>query len=112
MPQDDAPLTLSEAARSSHLPRPVAPSTIFRWHRPGILAANGQRVRLRAERYGGRLYVRPSAIRDFATRLADADAAADAEVEARQVRPLSTPTPSEDDRHRRLATARDQLAQA
>lgn len=105
-------MTLSQAARSDALPRPVSPSTVYRWFRPGIRAATGERVRLHAERWGGQLYVTRSALEDFARRLADADAAADAEVEAGQAPPRPASAPTQEDRNRRLAAARAELSES
>lgn len=107
--QDDPAMTLAEAARSPYIPRPVAPSTVYRWHRPGIRAASGERIRLRAEKYGGRVYVRPSALRDFAERLAEADAAADVGVETTGRRTEPPAPRSEDDRQRAVKRARAEL---
>lgn len=65
-------LDLTQAAQST----PGRPSTncVWRWCRRGVLARNGQRIRLRHVRLGGRLYTRRSWLDEFGQALADADA--------------------------------------
>src|SRR5262245_51788545 len=61
-------LSLSKAARqfpSFRQNRPVAPSTVFRWIRFGVLLPDGRRVRLEAIRLGGRWLTSAQAIERF-----------------------------------------------
>jgi len=104
MESDDL-LTLSEAART--VPRPVSPSTIFRWHRSGIRARNGERVRLEAMRYGGRLFVARGELENFARRLARADAAADDAEDDQRARATARPASraGSSDREAQIAAA-------
>lgn len=64
-------ITLSEAAK--RLPGKPDPSTLFRWSRSGVLAADGQRVRLPLLRVGRRLFVAPAELDIFVERLTAAD---------------------------------------
>ncbi len=60
-------LTPAQAARS--LARPVCPASIWRWTRYGILARNGERIKLPHKRIGARLYVERAALDAFAAQL-------------------------------------------
>ena len=64
-------ITLGEAAKLA----PGRPSTncIWRWCRKGVLARNGERIRLQHVRIGGKIYTSSESLRDFGLRLADAD---------------------------------------
>ena len=108
---DDPALSLAQAARHPILPERKTPSTIYRWHRPGVKARNGERIRLEAERWGGRIYVRPSALKRFAERLAEADAAAPEPEDQPRISPQRQPAQSSHDkRERQIAEADERLA--
>jgi len=64
-------ITLSAAAKLA----PGRPSscTIWRWCRNGIKARNGEQIRLRHFRVGGRIYTTPDALETFFIDVADAD---------------------------------------
>jgi hypothetical protein len=47
------------------LPRPVDRATVARWIARGLRTADGRRVRLAAERLGGRLVVTREALDEF-----------------------------------------------
>jgi len=76
-------LTLSQAARL--VPGRLAASTLWRWHRRGVRAASGQRVRLRCVRFGRRLYTTAEWLEEFSRRLAEADGRHYADDATRQV---------------------------
>ncbi len=69
----DGLISLGKAARS--LPGNPAPTSVWRWCRKGVRAANGERVRLEHCRYGKRLFTTNSWLSDFAARLAANDVA-------------------------------------
>ena len=73
MPDQTGFMTLTQATKII----PGRPSTncLWRWCRNGVKARNGERVRLRHVRMGGRLYTKARWIDDFGDRLAEADAA-------------------------------------
>lgn len=89
----DGALPFSQGLRKflppSRTGKPPHLSTGLRWHSKGVIARNGERVRLNAVRIGGVLYLRPSDVEQFLLALnADTPAAqehADAEF-ARQAR--------------------------
>lgn len=68
----DAHLTLAQASRIA----PGRPSTncLWRWCRRGVLARNGERVRLEHIRAGGKIFTTAAWVDEFGRRLADADA--------------------------------------
>ena len=65
-------LTLTQAAKLA----PGRPSIncIWRWCRKGVLARDGQRIRLQHVRIGGKLYTTAEWVAQFGTALAEADA--------------------------------------
>lgn len=65
-------LTLAEAAQ--HSPGRVSSSAVWRWCRRGVLARNGQRVRLEHVRFGGRLLTTHKWLDEYGHALAAADA--------------------------------------
>ncbi len=71
MHEPDEQLSLAEAAKIA----PGRPSTncIWRWCRKGVLARDGQRVRLKHTRIGGKIYTTAQWIEEFGQRLAEAD---------------------------------------
>ena len=82
----DVRLTLTEAARV--VPGRPHASTLWRWARRGIRARNGQRIRLRHQRLGARVYVTRDWLDQFATEVAAADCEAiDAEEDDLDVPP-------------------------
>lgn len=60
---------IAAVARSLH----VAPSTVWRWIRRGVRAADGSIIRLDYVRLGRRILIEPEAIERFAAAVADAD---------------------------------------
>lgn len=62
-------LSLSEVAEL--LPSRPAPSTVWRWVQ-GLSAGNGERVHLKAARFGRRWYVRRTDLEAFGRALAEA----------------------------------------
>lgn len=66
-------LTLTEAAKQA--PGRPSSNAVWRWARRGVLARTGERVRLRHIRLGGKILTRADWLHDFASTLADADAA-------------------------------------
>jgi len=68
----DAYLTLAQAGRNA--PGQPSPNCLWRWCRKGVIARNGQRVRLQHVRIGGKLYTTARWIEEFGLRLAQADA--------------------------------------
>lgn len=66
-------LTMSQAAR--RINDTIDPSTVFRWGRRGVLAADGVRVHLKLSRVGRRVFVRLEDLDRFIERLSAADAA-------------------------------------
>lgn len=68
----DAHLTLAQASRIA----PGRPSTncLWRWCRRGVLARNGERVRLEHIRAGGKIFTTVAWVTEFGRRLAEADA--------------------------------------
>lgn len=46
----------------------VSPSTLARWHKHGLVAADGRRVFLECRRFSGRLFTTAGAIRRFDAR--------------------------------------------
>lgn len=63
--------------------RPCVP-TVWRWCRNGVMARNGERVRLQHWRCGGRLFTSQAALLDFFSRTAAQDLEHfDARAEAR-----------------------------
>jgi hypothetical protein len=73
-PSSDEPLlSFVELARHLTRRRPgrkVAASTVWRWHRDGVTAADGTRIRLPAQRYGGAYVTTLTNAEWFADRLA------------------------------------------
>jgi len=67
----EAHITLTQAAKLT----PGRPSTncLWRWCRRGVIARNGERVRLEHVRIGGKLFTRRSWLEEFGRRLASAD---------------------------------------
>jgi len=66
-------LTLAQAARL--MPGTPAPSTIWRWARKGIAAADGGRVRLQHVRMGRRVFTTGQWLAKFGREVADRDVA-------------------------------------
>ncbi len=64
-------LTLAEAADKA--PGRPHVSSLWRYCRYGIRAANGMRIHLEHARFGSRIYTSVEALQRFAQRLADAD---------------------------------------
>ena len=62
-------MKLGEAARRFG----VHPSAVWRWCRRGVLAANGERVRLEHARFGRTIYTSERALDAFGAELAQAD---------------------------------------
>ncbi len=64
-------ISLSEAAKIA----PGRPSTncLWRWCRRGVLARDGQRIRLQHIRIGGKIFTRAAWLDEFGRRLSDAD---------------------------------------
>lgn len=60
-------LTPAQAART--LARPVCPASIWRWTRYGILARNGERIKLPHKRVGARLFIERAALAAFEAQL-------------------------------------------
>lgn len=78
-------ITPAQAARS--LAVPVSPASIWRWARFGIVAANGERIKLPHKRIGARLFVERAALAAFTARLdASAEEHFDRKAEPRQVK--------------------------
>ena len=103
-------LSFAEAART--LPGKPSPSTIWRWSRRGVVARDGQRVRLRCVRLGGRMFTTRAAILAFGEALAEADArhfdADDSDAPA----PAETPERNPADRKAAMTDAGARLAAA
>ena len=64
-------ITLGQATRlvEGH----PSPSSLWRWCRRGVKARNGERIRMRHVRVGGKLYTQASWVDEFTKRLAEAD---------------------------------------
>ncbi|MCC7406677.1 MAG: DUF1580 domain-containing protein [Phycisphaeraceae bacterium] len=71
MHEQDQHITLTQAAKIT----PGRPSTncIWRWCRRGVLARNGQRVRLEHVRIGGKIFTTRRWVEAFGKALAEAD---------------------------------------
>lgn len=71
MHEQDQHITLTQAAKIT----PGRPSTncIWRWCRRGVLARNGQRVRLEHVRIGGKIFTTRRWVEAFGKSLAEAD---------------------------------------
>jgi hypothetical protein len=65
-------ITLHKAAKL--VPGGTSANAIWRWCRKGVLARDGQRVRLQHVRIGGKLYTTELWLTQFGQLLADADA--------------------------------------
>ena len=65
-------LTLSQVARQC--PSQPSPNTVWRWARRGVSGRNGQKIRLRHVRIGGKLYIPFDAVEEFFKAVAEADA--------------------------------------
>lgn len=71
---DNPPLvSLNEAPE--HVSGRPSISAIWRWCRRGVLARNGQRIRLEHRRIGGKIYTSPLWLDAFTKALTDADTA-------------------------------------
>ena len=70
--ENETKLNLSEAARLA--PGKPHVSAIWRHCRVGVLAANGERIKLEHTRFGRRVFTSAEAIERFGQRLAAADA--------------------------------------
>lgn len=77
-------LTLTEAAA---LPNTPDRSSMWRWCRIGVKAANGKTIRLQHSRLGGRIFTTIEAIETFASELAAADCE---HFDARRTQPAET----------------------
>jgi hypothetical protein len=70
---DDALIGLAAAARSlgalGRNEQPVAPETLSRWHRKGILLPDGSRLKLKAVCVGGKYATKLSWLREFSDTL-------------------------------------------
>jgi hypothetical protein len=64
-------ITLCEAARRA--PGRPSANSMWRWCRNGIIARNGERVRLKHVRAGGKIFTTADWVEEFCTHLADAD---------------------------------------
>ena len=64
-------ITLGQAARL--LPGHPSPSSLWRWCRRGVKARNGEQIRMRHVRVGGKLYIQANWLDEFSKRLAEAD---------------------------------------
>lgn len=71
MHDEDQHITLTQATKIT----PGRPSTncLWRWCRRGVLARNGQRIRLEHVRMGGKIFTTPRWVETFGQALADAD---------------------------------------
>jgi hypothetical protein len=101
-------LTLSDAANS--LPHRPHTSCLWRWCRKGVIARNGERVRLRHLRIGGKIFTSRDWLADFGSRLASADAAHFERVAADE--PQRPVVPSQQQRLEQIEAARRSLAEA
>lgn len=72
-PASDDYITLTHAAQS--VPGRTTPNCVWRWCRTGVLARNGERVRLEHVRVGGKIYTRHGWLEAFCRRLAELDTA-------------------------------------
>ena len=61
------------AAAAKRLPGKPHLTALWRWCRLGVLARNGDRIRLEVTRLGMRLYTTEAWLAEFAKRLAEAD---------------------------------------
>lgn len=64
-------LTLGAAAK--HAPGKPSANAMWRWCRRGVLARNGERVRLQHVRAGGKIFTTAGWVGEFCRRLADSD---------------------------------------
>ena len=69
---DSGYITLHKAAKL--VPGGTSANCIWRWCRKGVLARDGQRVRLQHVRIGGKLYTTEPWLTQFGQALAEADA--------------------------------------
>jgi hypothetical protein len=105
-------LSLSEVAAIA--PGRPHVSAVWRWCRKGVLARNGERVKLRHIRVGARVFVPDGALEEFAQTLAQADATyfdghAPSSTAARA--PTTCRGRTEDQRNRDIDAARRRLEQ-
>lgn len=61
-------------------------STVFRWVQSGVNAPDGERIRLRSTRIGGRIFARLSDLEAFLRRLNQTDEDTPQETDADQLR--------------------------
>lgn len=84
-------------------------SSIIRWHSKGVLARNGDRIRLQLVRYGKRFYTTGRFIREFGIALAAADQQAYSQCDELTPHPRSKLT-STSRREQEIAGAEERLA--
>jgi len=112
-------LTLTEAAKIA--PGRPSANCVWRWCRRGVMARNGERVRLQHLRIGGMIYTQLAWLEQFGRTLAEADAkyfdlceaASEAAVAAAAPR-RNRVSPSQFEKRRReqVAAARRELDEA
>jgi hypothetical protein len=114
-------ITLTEAAKAA--PGRPSANCVWRWCRRGVMARNGERVRLQHLRIGGMIYTTPAWLEQFGRKLADADAkyfdlceaAAEAAAAAeapRRHKPRVSQSEFERRRREQVAAARRELDEA
>lgn len=96
-------ITLTEAAR--RCPHQPHPASCHRWTRHGIRARNGQRIRLKHHRLGGRIYTTQIWLDAFA----EAIVAADLEHFEEKGDVIIDPAPSSQARERSVKQAETNL---
>ena len=101
----DSYITLTEAAKLS----PGRPSScaVWRWCRVGLKSRNGERIKLRHSRVGGRIFTTESDLSEFFRAVADADR------QYFEADPPATSKPATNgQRQRSIASAEKKLQQA
>ena len=101
-------IKLSEAARHFG----VHPSAIWRWCRRGLLAANGERVRLAHTRFGRTIYTTEAALDTFGAELAQADVERFESADTSERAATGTRPRSESRREKEIARAERDLQRA
>jgi len=112
--ENDNLISIDDAARHE-IPKSdgktVHRSSIIRWHARGVLARNGERIRLKLVRFGKRYYVTRRSLREFGEALSAADVQSFDEQGGGDCRPRVTSL-SEKQRESNITDAERRLASA
>ncbi len=101
---DDMASLIPLGRAAAIVPGHPSTSTVWRWCRKGVMARNGQRVRLEHVRAGGKVLTKAAYVHQFMKRLAEADTVYfDAKDAAAQHTPARDPAFGPPSRKRRPA---------